>query len=264
MSNLIKIELYNNVETIDSRLVAQRLDIQHKNLLETIKTYQEKIESNFGRIPFETLNVQVPIPNTNKFRIDEKLIYHLTEEQAIFVATLSRNSEVVVTFKADLVKAFSEYRKALLKPLTPEQQLAASVLYATKLLEEKDKQIEVLTPLAEYTNEVLQSETVYDVNEIAKELGTSAITLNKRLHEQEIQYKNNNGVWLLYAKYQNKGYTKTTTEIRKNGTKVVTTMRTVWTEAGRKFIHTLFNGRISESSQHYQQIGTTNRSIQMT
>jgi phage regulator Rha-like protein len=38
---------------IDSRLMADRLGIQHKNFVETIRRYENKI-SEFGIIPFQT------------------------------------------------------------------------------------------------------------------------------------------------------------------------------------------------------------------
>lgn len=95
-------------------------------------------------------------------------------------------------------------------------------------------------PKIEYFNEVLQSKSVYNTNQIAKELGTSAITLNRLLASKKIQYKQND-TWLLYHKYQNRGYTKTKTHpyTGDNG-EIKTSMLTVWTEAGRLFIHQVF------------------------
>lgn len=81
------------------------------------------------------------------------------------------------------------------------------------------------------------SQSTYTTNQIAKELGMSAVTLNRKLSELRIQYRQN-GQWLLYSKYQNKGLTKTHTHTfyHSDGT-MGTSMQTVWTEAGRKMIH---------------------------
>ncbi len=99
--------------------------------------------------------------------------------------------------------------------------------------------IQKQAPKVAYCNEVLQSKNTYNTNQIAKELGTSAITLNKHLHQLGIQYKQN-GTWLLYHKYQDKGYTKTTTYTYTNSQgETNTSMQTVWTEKGRLFIHSL-------------------------
>lgn len=89
------------------------------------------------------------------------------------------------------------------------------------------------------------SSGTYTTNQIAKELGMSAITLNKKLCALGIQYRQS-GQYLLYAKYQNKGYTKTHTYsyTRSNG-ETGTKMQTVWTEKGRKFIHGLLKMEIT-------------------
>lgn len=95
-------------------------------------------------------------------------------------------------------------------------------------------------PKVAYVDTVLQSVNTYAANLIAKELGMSAETLNKRLQEKGVQYKQG-GVWVLTAKYQGKGYTKTRTHsyTRSDGS-TGTSMLTVWTERGRAFIHSLF------------------------
>lgn len=109
----------------------------------------------------------------------------------------------------------------------------------------QDKVIEQNSPKVEYFEEVLQSESTYTTTQIAKELGMSAPTLNRKLNEKRIQYKQN-GTWVLYEKYQNKGYTKTKTHIFNDNGVQKTSMLTVWTEKGRLFIHTI----IKEQSKY--------------
>ena len=102
------------------------------------------------------------------------------------------------------------------------------------------QQLQIAAPKVQYYNEVLMSSSTYTANQVAKELGMSAITLNRKLRERGGQYLQN-GQWLLYSKYQGKGYTKTHTHpfVRSDGS-TGTAMQTVWTEAGRLFIHSLF------------------------
>lgn len=100
--------------------------------------------------------------------------------------------------------------------------------------------IEQNTPKVEYFEEVLQSESTYNTTQIAKELGMGAPTLNRKLKELRVQYMQN-GTWVLYEKYQNKGYTKTKTHTYKDNGVQKTSMLTVWTEKGRHFIHSIFN-----------------------
>lgn len=121
-------------------------------------------------------------------------------------------------------------------------------------LEEENKK---LSPKAEYTDKVLKSDTDYTTNTIAKEFGMTAIALNKALCERGIQYHHDNH-YVLYAKYQNKGYTKTRTHQlfdRKTGASH-TSIYTVWTEYGRAFLHSIFNNSLSFSRKivNYQSI----------
>lgn len=65
----------------------------------------------------------------------------------------------------------------------------------------------------------------------------SAVTLNRKLQDIKFQYKQN-GTWLLYHNYQDKGFTKTKTHSYTDTNGVTqTSMQTVWTEKGRAFIH---------------------------
>jgi anti-repressor protein len=103
----------------------------------------------------------------------------------------------------------------------------------------QERELLKAVPKVEYFDQVLQSNSTYTTNQIAKELGMSAIQLNRQLHDLGIQYKQSD-TWLLYAKYQNKGYTKTKTHtFTDNHGNQQTSMNTVWTETGRRFIHVL-------------------------
>ena len=95
-------------------------------------------------------------------------------------------------------------------------------------------------PKIQCFNEYISSTGTFTTTQIAKEYGWGAETLNKKLKEMGIQYKQN-GQWLLTAKYDGKGYTKSIprTYTRLDGT-TGTQMQTVWTSKGREFIHSLF------------------------
>jgi Rha family phage regulatory protein len=107
-------------------------------------------------------------------------------------------------------------------------------------IELQQKELAQAAPKVQYVDTVLQSVNTYATNLIAKEMGMSAETLNKRLKEKGIQYRQS-GVWVLTSKYQDKGYTKTRTHTytRSDGSQS-TAMLTVWTEQGRAFLHSLF------------------------
>lgn len=127
---------------------------------------------------------------------------------------------------------------------TPEQLMARALQVANETLQRReqqialqDQQLRIQAPKVEYHDKVLASQSTYNTTQIAKEFGWCAVTLNKKLQDLGIQYKQH-GQWLLYAKYQGKGYTKTVTHCFTNSNgETSTEQRTVWTEAGRKFIH---------------------------
>ncbi len=124
-----------------------------------------------------------------------------------------------------------------------EEEKARLAEQASILAEQNDLQqqeLEKAAPKTQYYDDVLASKNVYNINRIAKELGMSAVTLNLKLRDNGVQY-NQGGQWLLTAKYQNRGYCKTRTyTFMRNDGSTGTSLQTVWTEAGREFIHKLF------------------------
>lgn len=125
-----------------------------------------------------------------------------------------------------------------------EQAKAEKQLLEAKA-QEQERVIKEQAPKVEYYDDVLNSTSTYTATQIAKEFGWGAETLNRKLKEKGVQYKQS-GQWLLYAKYQDKGYTKTVTR-QYTGTsgKIHTSQQTVWTEPGRQFIHSLFDAPTS-------------------
>ena len=117
-------------------------------------------------------------------------------------------------------------------------KLGKMIIEYGKVREENKKQKELLEkqkPKVEFVDNVLSSEKVVTITVIAKQYGMSAVKFNKLLNKLGIQYKVN-GVWVLYSKYQDKGYTKVVTQLDKNGEPRELTK---WTNKGRKFIYEL-------------------------
>lgn len=168
--------------------------------------------------------------------------YALTLDCAKQVAMLQKNAKGMQArlYFIEVEKKFKQ-RMALPDFTNPVEAARAwaDEVEAKQLAESKVKE---LKPKAEYADEVLSSEGSFAVTHIAKELGMSAIALNKKLHEMGVQHKVG-GTWVLTARYENFGYTRmgTQTNIGRNG-EVFTTHHTYWTEKGRKFVHDLFGG----------------------
>lgn len=193
----------------------------------------------------------VPTPGGNQE------MWFLTEN-GLYEVLMQSRKPIAKQFKKGVKEILKSVRKhgAYMTQNTLELALTSPdflIQLATKLKEERaraamleeksqiqEEQIKIAAPKVEYHDQVLMSADTYTTNQIAKELGISAVTLNKKLKALGIQYCQS-GQWLLYAKYQNKGYTKTHTYTFTHVTtgQPGTTMRTVWTEKGRKFIHEL-------------------------
>ena len=90
---------------IDSRALAQLLEIQHDNMMQTIETHRAAIDG-FGVSLFKT---EKPLKGSAGGRPVRFAL--LTEDQAYFTVTLSRNTARVVEVKARIVRAFSELRR---------------------------------------------------------------------------------------------------------------------------------------------------------
>lgn len=97
------------------------------------------------------------------------------------------------------------------------------------------QQVNELKPKASYYDMVLHNKSLLSVSKIAKDYGMSAISFNKKLHELGVQYKQGD-IWLMYAKYQDKGYTQTTTHVIDVEKSKISTK---WTQKGRLFIYDL-------------------------
>lgn len=129
--------------------------------------------------------------------------------------------------------------------LSDADLMAKALLVAQRQIEQREQRINALEtankrliPDAEYGRS-LQSKHGITTTSIAKELGMSAVTLNKRLHELGVQYRQS-GQWYLYRKYQDKGLTTTRTVpiVRFDG-KPDVRRETLWTMAGHRFIRDL-------------------------
>ena len=114
--NNLTISEFLGVLCVDSRLVAQELNVNHSDWLRNVVIkYRQEIEADFGVFRFENGK---PLKSSQGGR-PERYAY-LTEEQATVLMTYSRNTEKVRLCKRKLVKAFTEAKK-LIKEVIPAQ-----------------------------------------------------------------------------------------------------------------------------------------------
>lgn len=139
--------------------------------------------------------------------------------------------------------AMSNYENNYVRPLELDNKV-------------KDQQILELQPKASYYDYVLQCKGVVAVSIIAKDFGIkSGQELNKLLHKLGVQF-NQGGVWLLYSKYADKGYTQTKTHpyFRTDGTPD-SRVQTYWAQKGRLFLYELLknNGYLPNIEKEYEK-----------
>ena len=148
-------------------------------------------------------------------------------------------------------------------PLTDDQIMAQALIIAQRTIETRNQElavakqminqkeaeliiandkVQVLTPKAEYYDDVLQAKNLITTTDIAKyDYGISAVALNKILCEWKIQYKKGNRYYL-YAKYDGLGYTGSrTTNWKHTDGSPGASINMMWTQKGRKMIYNEMN-----------------------
>lgn len=111
---------------------------------------------------------------------------------------------------------------------------------ATKLKEERtlrlvaEQKVAEMQPKVNYHDIILANKSVTPISFIAKNYGMSAMRMNKMLHDFGIQYRQGKA-WLLYAKYQNEGYTHIEMVPVQGTDNLKPIMK--WTQKGHLFIY---------------------------
>lgn len=120
------------------------------------------------------------------------------------------------------------------------KQLEAETEQQQATIELQDKEIKEAAPKVNYYNNHLQSVNTLTSTQVAKQIGMDAEKLHKKLKETGILYRQS-GQWLLHSPYSTWGLhsTRTQTYTRNDGS-FGTSIYTVWTERGRRFIISLY------------------------
>lgn len=162
-------------------------------------------------------------------RIKELLKYGMTATQPT-LDEMVNNPDLVIRMATQLKQEREEKARLEIQNAQANERI---VLQDTQLKQQAPKVIE--------WDKYISSDGTFTTTQIAKEYGWGAKTLNNKLKERGIQYKQN-GQWLLFAKYDGKGYTKSVPRIftHKDGS-TGTQMQTVWTSKGREFIHSILS-----------------------
>ena len=244
MNELTRLE-YNGQAILITEQLANAYECDISNIQDNYRKNQSRFEEGVHFFKLEGNDLK-----DFKSRLPENFRSAMKFAPIIMLWTrrgASRHSKMLGTDKAwEMFDALEEnYFNPRPKELTPAEQMAQGLLAAQKLLDAaklelaQSKQIiNELQPKASYYDLILQSKSLMSVSKIAKDFGKSAVWLNRKLEEKKVQYSQG-GVWLLYQKYADKGYTQSTTHaIDDEHSKLLTK----WTQKGRLFIYELLKG----------------------
>lgn len=244
---LVTVEKINGILVTTSNRVAEELGVRHDNLLNKIDDYVNKFSS-------PELSGQFYIPSEYKTRDGRTARNYLITKKGIAQLIGGYSSAVEKAFELNVayINRFEEMEKQISTGvpqnfkealrLALEQQEKIEALQLDNKI--KNQQIAELQPKGTYYDLVLQCKEILSIGVIAKDFGIrSAQEFNKLLHEWGIQY-NQSGVWLLYSKYSDKGYTQTKTQNypKSDGTQGVR-LHTYWTQKGRLFLYELLKSK---------------------
>jgi Rha family phage regulatory protein len=224
-----------------SLIVADVFNRNHADVLRDIRNLHcstEFFESNFA----ECLTI-IPL-ETGESR---QKYYEMTKDGFMFLV-MGYTGEKAAKWKETVIDAFNKMESLLRNDEYIMARAHEIAVRNIKMLEEEvtknkeqlaiaDRQLSEAAPKLEYYNNVLQDKEGITTTIIAKELGMSAEALNIFLHERGVIYKSQK-TWVLYAKYQDRGYTKTKTSYHTDPLtgNIISEIHTYWTQAGRKFI----------------------------
>ena len=149
------------------------------------------------------------------------------------IPSIRRHGMYATPDTIDKILANPEFGIRLLQELKNERE---KNLALQSTIEVQAGQIEEYKPKADYYDIVMQCTDLIPITQIAKDFGIGPQIFNRMLHEYGIQYSLNNS-WVLYAKYQHKGYAQTETYLYEYMGKQHSSLRLKWTQKGRLFIY---------------------------
>lgn len=234
--NLVTIQ---NQQVVTSSLrVAESFEKEHRNVLRDIDSLKKDV-LNFEQMFFET---EIPDSYNRPRRA------FLMNRDGFTLLAMGFTGKKALEFKLKYIEAFNRMEQQLKELNQPSYMIDDPIKRAEKWIEEQkekqqlqtqnlllEQQVNELQPKATYYDMVLQNKSLLPISKIAKDYGMSAIKMNKLLHQLGVQYKQGD-IWLLYAKYQDKGYTQTTTHVIDAD---LSKVQTKWTQKGRLFIYEL-------------------------
>lgn len=220
----------NGQKMVSSRDVAKNFEKEHKDVLravENIKAQNCALTSMF----FES---------TYTAGTGKAYPMYLMNRDGFSLLAMGFTGSKAMEWKLKYIQAFNAMERKLTTPESDDMILSRAVLIANKKVEQlQSTNIKLvqenakLKSASDYAHAVLMSDEKLTVKQIAQNYGMTSQKFNSILEEMGIQYKVNKQ-WILYRKYQGKGYVVGIPFDIGNGK---TKERTYWTRKGQAFLY---------------------------
>lgn len=231
MNNLINVTLNENQEPVVS---ARDL---HKEL--KIKTrFSQWVDQNFKAFEenYDFSSVVITTQQNQYGGTKHLQDYALSLDMAKHLAMMSKSNKghEVRQYFIQVEKDFNSPEKIMARALKIADRKIVSLEHKNEVLK---LELEEARKKTDYLDLILQTKDMLTTTQIAQDYGMSANKFNKILKQVGIQRKVN-GQWILYMKYQGKGYIASRTfDFVGKDKKVHSKITTVWTQLGRRFIY---------------------------
>ncbi len=232
MNNLINVTLNENQEpVVSARQLHQVLGVK-KRFSAWFEQYSDIFSKgyDFTGVPGGT---PVRGGNGNIQYLDD---YALSVDMAKHIAMMTKTAKgnEVRQYFIQVEKDFNSPEKIMARALKIADSKIISLEHKNEVLQ---LELEEARKQTDYLDLILQTKDMLTTTQIAQDYGMSANKFNQILKQVGIQRKVN-GQWILYTKYQGKGYiaSRTFDYVGKDN-KVHSKITTVWTQLGRRFIY---------------------------
>jgi len=169
--------------------------------------------------------------------------YLISTDMAKHICMLQRTRKGMIyrQYFLELEKAWNTPEKVMARALQIAnrqiRELQGKCLQLTTETKRQERLLQEVKPKADYLDRILHSDSLVLTTQIAKDYGMSAVRFNHLLADLGIQYKVREQ-WVLYAQYQNLGYTASKCfEVPRADGSLLTKYQTEWTQKGRRFLY---------------------------
>lgn len=174
--------------TTTSEIIAAGTKSEHRNVIRLVRKYLTDFEA-FGRVDFKNQTFDTAGGTQSRE------IAVLNREQAMFAMTMFRNNEIVVAFKKNLIRAFTEMEKRLAAPMSEEEIVHRALQVTYRKVQELEAKVQEYAPKVAYHDEFVADEDLIQFRTLANQLEVGEQHLRKVLQSRGWIYRQDHQRW---------------------------------------------------------------------